>query len=170
MEVSPSTVTRLNDWSASVLHKGCTSTGSMWASVATKPSIVAMLGRIMPAPLAMPVTVTVRPPSTTWRLMAFGCVSVVMMACAARNQLPLFASAKAAGKPATTRSAGSCSMITPVENGSTCCATTPNWRAMASHTKRARARPSAPVPAFALPVLITIARMDAPAAKCSRHT
>jgi hypothetical protein len=34
----------------------------MTASVATKPSMVAMFGRIMPAPLLMPVTVTVRPP------------------------------------------------------------------------------------------------------------
>ena len=36
--------------------------------------------------------------------------------------------------------------------------------------RRARARPSAPVPALALPVLITSARMPAPPARCSRHT
>jgi hypothetical protein len=93
--------------------------GSITASVATKPSIVAMFGRIMPAPLAMPVTVTVRPPIDTCRDTAFGSVSVVMMPSAASCQAFGDSEASAAGRPATTRSTGSVSMITPVENGST---------------------------------------------------
>ena len=60
--------------------------------------------------------------------------------------------------------------LLPVENGKMFCAETPSCCAMASHVARARARPSAPVPALALPVLITMARMGAPAARCSRHT
>ncbi len=85
-----------------------------------KPSIVAMFGRIMPAPLAMPVTVTVLPPIMICFDAALGNVSVVMMPCAASSQCVADRSASAAGKPATMRSTGSVSMITPVENGSTC--------------------------------------------------
>ena len=48
--------------------------------------MVAMLGRIMPAPLLMPVIVTGTPSRLITRLAAFGKVSVVMMACAARPQ------------------------------------------------------------------------------------
>src|SRR4051812_23391188 len=67
------------------------------------------------------------------------------------------------------RSSGSGSMITPVENGSTCCGATFRCRARATQVARARTRPSSPVPALALPVLITSARMSPPAT-CSRHT
>ena len=52
------------------------------------------------------------------------------------------------------RSTGSGSMITPVENGSTCSGATFSWRASAMQVARARTRPSSPVPALALPVLI----------------
>ena len=86
VEVSPSTVMRLNDCSAAASTSGCNRAGASLASVATKPSMVAMFGRIMPAPLAMPVTVTVTPPTCTWRLTALGRVSVVMMAWAADPQ------------------------------------------------------------------------------------
>ena len=91
----------------------------MAASVATKPSIVAMLGRIMPAPLAMPVTVTVWPPIWTRRDAALGKVSVVMMPNAASPQPLGDKAASAAGRPASMRSTGNVSMITPVEKGRT---------------------------------------------------
>jgi hypothetical protein len=70
------------------------------------------------------------------------------------------------------RSTGSVSMMTPVENGSTCCGFRPSRPAAASHVRRARARPSAPVPALALPVLMTSARMPSwsASARCSRQT
>ena len=142
----------------------------MQASVARKPSMVAMFGRIMPAPLLMPVTVTVAPLICSCRLKALGTVSVVMMPSAARAQWPPWASASAAGRPATMRSTGSGSMITPVENGSTWPASMPSWPASASQVARARARPSAPVPALALPVLMTMARIAWPPSKCSRQT
>ncbi len=133
-----------------------------------------MLGRIMPAPLLMPVMVTVLPPMVTCVDAALGSVSVVMMPWAACAQLAASRSPSAAGRPASMRSTGSDSMITPVENGSTWRAFSPSNAAAASQVRRARARPSAPVPAFALPVLMTSARMPSwPSAlptRCSRHT
>ena len=59
VEVSPSMVMRLNDALAKSVAKAGNKAGSMLASVAKKPNMVAMLGRIMPAPLLMPVMVTV---------------------------------------------------------------------------------------------------------------
>ena len=170
VEVSPSIVMQLNDASAASRTSCCMSAGSIAASVATKPSIVAMLGRIMPAPLLMPVTATVLPPSCTVSDAAFGTVSVVMIASAASAQWSGRASASAAGSAASMRSCGSVSMITPVENGSTCSGRQPSSRASAAQVERARARPSAPVPALALPVLMRSARMLSPAARCSRQS
>jgi len=138
--------------------------------VATKPSMVAMLGRIMPAPLAMPVMVTVCPPICTCRLAALATVSVVMMPSAAFSQFSAQASASAAGSPATMRSTGRGSMITPVENGRICPGATFRCWARASQVARALASPGSPVPALALPVLMTMARTGWPAARCSRHT
>ncbi|MCY1369085.1 hypothetical protein D9M68_769420 [compost metagenome] len=133
--------------------------------------MVAMLGRIMPAPLAMPLTVTVLPPTTAWRLMALGRVSVVMIPSAALSHCePVAPSAppasdNAAGSPASRRSRGKGSMITPVEKGSTCSCCTPRASAMALAVWRAFCSPGSPVPALALPVLMTMARMPCPAAK-----
>ena len=106
VEVSPSTVTRLNEPSASSSASCCISDGSIRASVAMNPSIVAMLGRIIPAPLLIPVIVTSTPSIFTRWLKALGTVSVVMMPSAARNQLSGPASARAAGSPASMRSTG----------------------------------------------------------------
>ncbi len=92
------------------------------------------------------------------------------MPCAASAQCDSARSAWAAGRPASMRSTGSVSMITPVEKGSTALTSMPSSAATASQVRRARTRPSAPVPALALPVLTTKARMPLPAARCSRHT
>ncbi|MCY1538861.1 hypothetical protein D9M68_744230 [compost metagenome] len=138
--------------------------------------MVAMLGRIMPAPLAIPVALTTHPSIDIHLLTALGKVSVVMMPWAAESHCaPLSvcdkaASVSAPGNPASSRSSGSGSMITPVENGSTCSWCRPNERAKAVQVWRAWAKPGAPVPALALPVLITSARTPCPAARCSRHT
>src|SRR5574344_961797 len=132
--------------------------------------MVAMLGRIMPAPLLTPVMFTATPSISMRWLKALGTVSVVMMPSAARAQCAGWASARAAGKPAIRRSTGRVSKITPVENGSTCCGARPRCWARASQVARVRCRPSAPVPALALPVLMTKARICAPACRCSRHT
>jgi hypothetical protein len=55
-----------------------------------------------------------------------------MMPSAARSQCDACASAKAAGSPAWMRSTGSGSMITPVENGSTCSGAMSSRRAAAT--------------------------------------
>ena len=103
VEVSPSMVMRLKEASANSLARAFMSEASMAASVAMKPSMVAMLGRIMPAPLEMPVTVMVFPSICTCRLTALGKVSVVMMACEAKDQLSVCAAAMACGKPSMMR-------------------------------------------------------------------
>ena len=113
--------------------------------------MVAMLGLIMPAPLEMPVNVTRLPAIITERDAALGCVSVVMMASAADNQLSVCRLAMAAGKPAINFSTGSGSKITPVEKGKTCCASQPSNLDKASHVACALANPASPVPALALP-------------------
>jgi uncharacterized DUF497 family protein len=64
VEVSPSTVMQLKLWSAASFASCASRPAANPASVATKPSMVAMLGRIMPAPLLMPVTVMILPPSS----------------------------------------------------------------------------------------------------------
>ena len=80
----------------------CASSGAaIGASVAMNDSIVAMSGWIMPAPLAMPVTVTGTPSTITRRDAPFGTVSVVMIAFAAANQPSARAAAFAAGSAAT---------------------------------------------------------------------
>ena len=121
---------------------GCSfaiSPGATQASVAKKPSMVAMLGRIIPAPLAIPVAFTVRPPRVNWQLAALGWVSVVITPSAASSHCAPDATgdcaawASACGKPAKRRSSGKGSMMTPVENGSTCSCSKPNARATAWH-------------------------------------
>ncbi len=170
VEVSPSTVTALNERSATKRTMSCRVSPPTAASVATNPSMVAMLGWIIPAPLAMPVTVIFAPSITTWRETALGTVSVVMMAAAASAHASSRRFATAAGIPATRRSTGRCSMITPVEKGSTARASTPSALATAAQVARASASPVAPVPALAIPVFTTRARIRGRPARCSRQT
>ena len=125
-------------------------------------SIVAMFGWIIPAPLAMPVTVIGTPSTTMRRDAPLGTVSVVMIADTAANQLSGRAAPFAAGSAATSRATGSGSMITPVENGSTSCIVHPTMLATAAQVVSASASPLAPVPALALPALTTSARSEAP--------
>ena len=68
------------------------------------------------------------------------------------------------GRPSTIRSTGSGSMITPVENGSTCCGRAAEQpRHGGARRARMRRGPRSPVPAFALPALTTSARKPMPA-------
>lgn len=117
----------------------------------------------MPEPLAMPVARTVCwSPTLPSREAALGTVSVVMMARAASFQ-------KAGcilGRAAMILSAGSGSRITPVEKGSTWFGLQPICRAAAAHTAKASILPCAPVPALALPVLMTRARTPSSSKRC----
>src|SRR5262245_14293385 len=166
VEVSPSTLMRLKEASAASATSRSSASCASAASVATNPSIVAMSGRIIPAPFAIPVTVA----APARRALAFGTVSVVMIASAARPQLSSRRSATHAGSPATILASGSGSMITPVENGSTSRGSQPSCRAAASQLALASASPVFPVPAFALPVFTTSARVGRPKARCSLAT
>ncbi|MNQ99783.1 hypothetical protein D3C85_1155330 [compost metagenome] len=114
-----------------------------------------MFGRIMPAPLLMPVMVTVTPSCWNWRLAPLGWVSVVMMPSAAWAQLSTLRSSSAAARALSIFSTGSGSPMTPVENGSTAPSSTPASSASLAQERRARTRPSGPVPALALPVLVS---------------
>src|SRR5688572_13667812 len=158
VEVSPSTVMQLNERSATRLTMPRSRSPETRASVATKPSRVAMSGRIMPAPLAMPVTVASPRESFTFMEAAFATVSVVMMACADEAQSA--SPSRASGSAAMMRSAGSGCMMTPVEKGRICSGLQRSAAASALQTCMARFTPSAPVPAFALPVLTTSARTE----------
>ena len=86
VDVSPSTVAQLNDASATDGVSVASSVRAIGASVAMKASIVAMFGWIIPAPLAIPVTVTATPPTSTRRDAPLGTVSVVIIADTAANQ------------------------------------------------------------------------------------
>ena len=142
VEVSPSIVMRLKEASASSLASCAIKSWATQASVAIKPSMVAMFGRIMPAPLLIPVMVTGVPPNIMRVENALGTVSVVMMASAALPQLSGLASASAAGSPAAIRSWGKGSMMTPVENGSICSGEILSKRASSMQVDCARIKPS----------------------------
>ena len=80
VEHSPSTVMALNVSSTTSRSARSSNGNGTAASVVTKPSIVAIIGSIMPEPLAMPPILTVRPPMCTSVAASLGNGSVVMMA------------------------------------------------------------------------------------------
>jgi hypothetical protein len=171
VDVSPSTVMLLNDASASSRRAAGINDGCTHASVAMNPSMVAMLGRIMPAPLLMPVTVTVAPPTSACTEQALGRVSVVMMPVPhpancrhAHRQLPHQSGLDPLDRQWLHDDAGR------ERQHLLLCNVPAGWPAPRSCCAPA-AGPAVPVPAFALPVLISKARISAcPCARCSRHT
>ena len=124
----------------------------------------------MPEPLAIPVTVTGTPPMSTRRDAPLGTVSVVIIAETAANQWSGACADFACGSAATIFAVGSGSMMTPVENGSTSWIGQPSMLAIAAQVVSASATPVAPVPAFALPALITSARTRPSPARWRRQT
>ena len=108
-------VTALKVSSTPLFSSDCSAPAAIGASVNTKDSMVAMSGAIMPAPLAMPLMVTLALPSFTVAVATFGKVSVVMIARAALIQSP--GAACPARLPSTPSNlvASSGSPITPVE-------------------------------------------------------
>jgi hypothetical protein len=170
VEVSPSTLMQLNDSSAASRSSCCSSGAATPASVAMKPSMVAMFGRIMPAPLLMPVMVMRLPSISKRREAALATVSVVMMACAAACQWSARRSAIQAGRPAIRRSTGSGSRITPVEKGSTWRSSIASSWPRAAQVSAAACKPCSPVPALATPVLMSSARASLPSSRWRRQT
>ena len=117
VEVSPSTVIILKVRSTTSFRVFCNSFGSMATSVAINASMVAILGWIIPDPLAMPPMLISWPSSSNSRKPSLGKVSVVSMALAANEPaLDLLLNLGADSMmPFTTSSVGNGSPIIPVE-------------------------------------------------------
>ena len=115
VEVSLSMVTALKVSSTPLLSSDCSTADDSGASVKTNDSMVAMSGMIMPAPLAMPLMVTLALPSFTVAVATFGKVSVVMIALAALIQSPGCAASASVASTPSNFVASSGSPITPVE-------------------------------------------------------
>ena len=115
VEVSLSMVTALKVSSTPLLSSDCSTADDSGASVNTKDSMVAMSGAIMPAPLAMPLMVTLALPSFTVAVATFGKVSVVMIALAASIQSSGAAVSASVASTPSNLVASSGSPITPVE-------------------------------------------------------
>ena len=117
VEVSPSTVMRLNVLATIWRSMSWSTAPSMAQSVVTAQSMVPMLGWIMPEPLAMAPTVTVLPPISVVTAISLIFRSVVRMAWAASLDA-CSVSARAAtraGTPASMAVMFSSTPMMPVE-------------------------------------------------------
>ena len=141
----------------------------MAQSVVMKPSMVAMLGWIIPEPLAMAPMVTVFPPNSMLRASSFFIVSVVRMASRASIDPALESPATRASIPASIGVTSSCTPITPVEATTTSSALTGRRSATSAAMRRAAAIPASPLQVLALPEL-TITAWAWPSARCSLVT
>ena len=117
-----------------------------------------MSGAIMPAPLAMPLMVTVALPSFTVAVATFGKVSVVMIALAASIQWSGVAASASVASTPSNLVASSGSPITPVEARNTSSAVQPTALAAICAVSAVDCLPVLPVKALALPELTTSAR------------
>ena len=173
VEVSPSMVTALKVSATPSLSMACSAGAAIAASVNTKDSIVAMSGAIMPAPLAMPLMVTVALPILALAVATFGNVSVVMIALAASRKPPALAFAARPSMTPSKACAFSGSPITPVEARKISFGLQRAARAAIWAVNLQASRPLLPVKALALPELTTSARAkffaDFPDFKCARH-
>src|SRR4051812_31248461 len=165
VEHSPSTEMALNVASVTVISARCSTAGVTCASVVTTASIVAINGSIIPEPLAMPPTRKRPDAVVTSTDVSFGNGSVVMIARAAADPPSAESAPAAASIPATTRSGSRRTPITPVE--ATRISAGSQWSRVASDEAIVCAvvSPSAPVQAFAQPLLMTTARAR-PAETC----
>ena len=132
--------------------------------------MVAMSGAIMPAPLAMPLIVTVALPSRAVAVATLGNVSVVMIALAAASHGSGRAATTIASITPSNALALSGSPITPVEARNTSSDRQPIAFAAISAVNLQAARPVLPVKALALPELTTSARGVAPLSLARHHS
>ena len=168
VEVSLSIVTALKVSSTPLLSSDCSTADDSGASVNTKDSMVAMSGMIMPAPLAMPLMVTLALPSFTVAVATFGKVSVVMMALAAAIQWSGVAASASVASTPSNLVASSGSPITPVEARNTSPVVQPTAFAAVCAVSAVDCLPVLPVKALALPELTTSARA-CPRPSLARH-
>ena len=168
VELSPSILTMLRVSSMTSLSASASISGTIAASEVTKQSSVAILGWIMPLPLAIAPMRQVFPPSSNSQANSFFTVSVVMIASAA-SELPSALSAlTSAGIAASMGSMGRICPITPVEATMTSFSSMPESRMTRRHICSAFCTPSA-LQVLALPLLQTIARAK-PSAICALVT
>ena len=154
VEVSPSTLSMLKVSAVTVVSARLSATEEMAASVVRKHSMVAMLGAIMPLPLAMPPSLHVLPPRGKRTATSLETVSVVMMASAARVPPAGVSSSESASLPKFFWK-GSSVMgwpITPVEATITSSAFTPMYCSTREHMPSAISMPLA-LQVLALPLL-----------------
>jgi len=170
VEVSPSMVTALNVSATASRSSVCSTGAAIGASVKTKDSMVAMSGMIMPAPLAMPLMVTVVLPIAVFAVATFGKVSVVMIALAASSQPSPRAFVTSVSITPSNTVAFSGSPITPVEARNTSSALQPTALDASLAVKTQAWRPVLPVNALALPELTTSARALRPLSFARHHS
>jgi len=161
-------VTALNVSSTPFFNSDCKAPAAIGASVKTKASMVAMSGAIMPAPLAMPLIVTLALPSFTVAVATFGKVSVVIMALAAFIQSPGVACSASVPSTPSNLVASSGSPITPVEARNISLGLQASALAAIEAVSVVACRPVLPVKALALPEFTTNARAN-PRASLARH-
>ena len=159
---SPSTLIMLNERPVARLRATASASGLIAASVVKNPSMVAMLGWIIPEPLAAAPIVTVTPSSSNVSESFFSTVSVVIIARANIFPLPsvsvLSARPPRALMPLSSLSIGNCSPIIPVDITSAFDWPRPNAACASSAVWRTLSLPWAPVQALAFPLLTTTAR------------
>ena len=151
VEVSPSTLMRLKLVCTSAESAFCSICGEMAASVVTNTSMVAMLGWIMPEPLAMPPRCAVLPPRENSTAADLTFVSVVSMASAA-GRPSVERPETSASMPAAMGEMSSLWPMTPVEATTTSLAGMPSASAARAHIFCATSSPSA-LQVLALPLL-----------------
>ncbi len=154
--------------STPLLSSDCSTADDSGASVNTNESIVAISGAIMPAPLAMPLMVTLALPSFTVAVATFGKVSVVMIAFAALIQSSDAADVANVASTPSNLVASSGSPITPVEARNTSLALQPTALEAIEAVSAVDCRPVLPVKALALPEFTTSARA-LPGPSLARH-
>ena len=162
-------VERLDVLRAEMTTAGARYGAATAASVRTNASIVAILGSIIPEPLAMPATVTGHPSTSAVTIAVFAKVSVVRMASAASARPFASSSAAAARMPPRIRGMGRRSPITPVDATNTCSGGTPIAFAARCAISLASRRPCSPMATFAMPLLTTTARA-CPSRMWARHS
>ena len=163
MEVSPSTVMQLNDFSFAADTSACSTGAGIAASVNTNASMVAISGAIMPLPLANPLMVTWTPPIEAVRVHPFGKVSVVMIALAAGSHRRLIGRHARPGRfdsdgvgrdqPAADDASRGHEHLARLNSASSAAAFT---------VASTKASPALPVKALELPELTTMARATLP--------
>ena len=128
----------------------------MTASVITKPSVVAIMGWIMPLPLVMPATRTAPRRRRASAKAVLGTRSVVMMARETASKPSAVRPLTRRGRASMILRGSSSTPITPVEEGTTCVTGRRSNLAVALHVASATASPVR-VAQLALPALITTA-------------